>query len=67
MFYFNPAVIKLMNYNNCYNKIPCSAVHIEYKRRQPLGSANNVQRFHKTLQHLSSKKIKQKNQIYLEI
>lgn len=35
-------------------------MHIEYKRRQPLGSANNVQRFHKTLQHLSSKKIKQK-------
>lgn len=55
-----------MNYNNCYNKTPCNALYVEHKHHQPLGSANNVQRFHKTLQHLSSKKNKQKNQIYSE-
>lgn len=59
MFYFNPAVIKLMNYNNCYNKTPFSALYIEHKHQQPLGSASDAQKFHKTLQHLTSKKTKQ--------
>lgn len=49
-----------MNYSNCCNKIPYSALHMEYKHHEPLGSANNVQIFQKTLQHLSSKKIKSK-------
>lgn len=67
MFYFNSAVIKLMNYNNYYNKTLWSTLYTEYKYDQPLGGDRNMQGFHKTLQHLFSKKIKQKHQIYFEI